>query len=182
MGNNIIRLFYALMPDEETRHAMLGIQAPLKGKITPSENLHLTMAFLGNQPRRLLPEFCDILLRVPVEPIDLVLDQFGYFPGSQIAWAGMKNIPLELTQFHRAISDALAKRKIKYDANATFRPHITVARNIRNVEPRSIAPIAWRAKLFALVQSELPSDANSLTHPIYTTLADRQLDGRSRGC
>ena len=43
-----LRLFFALWPDDPTRSALAQLQTPIRGRITPYEHLHLTLAFLGS--------------------------------------------------------------------------------------------------------------------------------------
>ena len=87
------KLFFALWPDEAARQAMVRLQQPVRGRLIPPEKLHLTMAFLGQQPAEALPLLLDILHAVELPPLTLEIDCYGYFKRPQIAWAGMRGPP-----------------------------------------------------------------------------------------
>ena len=92
-NSDTLRLFYALWPDDATASALQKLQAPMRGRRTAYSNLHMTLAFLGNQPASLLSVLTDILMHLPSANISLTLDKLGYFPRNQIAWVGPREAP-----------------------------------------------------------------------------------------
>ena len=51
-----MRLFVAIQLNEKVKHSLLSIQEKLRrlgvrGNYTPPENLHLTLAFIGDYPK-----------------------------------------------------------------------------------------------------------------------------------
>jgi len=163
-----LRLFYALWPDKATRDALANLQFSLRGRIILPQNLHITLAFLGNQPAWLLPTLRTILERLNFPRIDLKIDRIGFFARSRIAWAGMNAVPPELSELHAALRKELEKNRIQHDERERFTPHITLARKAIRTETVSFAPISWHADHVALVNSPM-SGAGSL----YRVLASR---------
>lgn len=166
-----LRLFYALWPDDATRSALAKLQAPLQGRVTLPEDLHLTLAFLGAQPAALLPVLQALMVKLPATAITLNLDCLGNFPRNGIGWAGMQSPPEGLVALRHALLNALAQHNIIIDQETRFKPHITLTRGaIAIAAVPDMTPIVWRADHIALVQS-ITADAP----PRYRLLASRRL-------
>lgn len=152
-----IRLFYALWPDEATRTALNELQRrlPLTGRPVPPENLHVTLAFLGDQPADRLPRLTTMLNDLPQAPAMLTLDKLGYFKGSRIAWVGMQHAPEALMSLQAQLVQGLQGGGIGFDQQGRFTPHVTLARGASPITGASFQPIAWRTAHIALVQSVL---------------------------
>jgi 2'-5' RNA ligase len=161
---NSLRLFYALWPDDATRYELMQLQALVTGRKTRLENLHLTLAFLGQQPSEQLPALKNILAALPRTPIPLVLNRVGYFPRNKIAWAGMHEIPIALTELHQSLTNALIQNRIAFDNKSTFKPHITLAREAIQPEELPFTPATWQAGKVVLVESF--SENNSSTYRV----------------
>lgn len=166
-----IRLFYALWPDDATRTALVEAQTNFHGRLTRYENLHITLAFLGDQPATLLAGLKDILQHLPKSAMTLTLDRLGYFPKNRIAWIGMHNVPDTLVNLQRELAQALLQQNVSFDNRATFKPHITLARDATPPPDLVFTPITWQATQMALVQSKAQPDGIS-----YRVLASRALD------
>jgi 2'-5' RNA ligase len=153
-----LRLFYALWPDDVTRAALANLQVAISGRRTPYENLHLTLAFLGQQPAALLPALREILTDLPKANMTLVLDRIGYFTKSRIAWVGMHAAPHALFDLQRQLMSKLAQQNIIADTRSPFRPHVTLARNAAAPADTPFLPIHWHATDICLVESSLEAD------------------------
>jgi 2'-5' RNA ligase len=153
-----LRLFYALWPDDATRAALAGLQTRVKGRRTRYDNLHITLAFLGEQPVTLLPDLKQILTELPEPDIALVLDQFGHFKRPRIAWAGMSAVPEALNALHHDLMEALERHHIVVARHTSFRPHVTLARDAPPPDDFPFDAIHWRARQIALVQSKTGRD------------------------
>ena len=168
------RLFYALWPDPPTRAALAHIQAGLAGAITRPEKLHLTMAFLGQQPASALPALCHILHSVAAQPIELALDATGFFSGQRIAWAGMQVTAPGLLDLRGALMDLLAGQQfVPVFEHDRFTPHITLARKASPPPDGGRTPIHWLARELVLVES-------SSTNGDYRIIASRLLHGDAK--
>ena len=155
-----LRLFYALWPDEATRQALAGWQKNLSGRKTPSQNLHITLAFLGEQPREALDELAGIVETLSFDAILLTLDKTGYFAHNRISWAGMQQVPDALLQMQRELVLALKKRRIAFDGRNRFTPHLTLARHSDRPRGSAPAPVLWHARHLALVESLAGKEAH----------------------
>jgi 2'-5' RNA ligase len=156
-----LRLFYALWPDDVSRAALANLQAAVSGRETRHENLHLTLAFLGQQPVALLPELQEILAELPKKELTLVLDRIGYFTKTRIAWTGMHVVPDALFDLQRHLMNRLAQKNIMADTQSVFRPHVTLARNAAVPVDTPFQPVHWHATEICLVASTLEKDGVS---------------------
>ena len=153
-----LRLFYALWPDDMTRAALMDLQAPLSGRKTRYENLHLTLAFLGQQSIDLLPLFKSILEKLPQHAIALTVDRIGYFTRKKIAWAGMHAIPTALTALHKQLVADLVQNNVPFSPPSEFHPHITLARDADMPEELPFHPFVWQCQHAVLVASTNQQD------------------------
>lgn len=118
-----MRLFIAIALSEEMRRALGDVQRQMKargvaGNYTPAENMHLTLAFIGEYPD---PD--DVPLP-PVKPFEIRLDGFGCF--GELWWAGLAQCP-PLQRYVQALHHALSEEGIPFDRKR-FSPHITLLR------------------------------------------------------
>ena len=124
-----MRLFLAIIPDNGIKDELCMIQKRLqlqgvKGNYTKRENMHLTLAFIGeyNDPGYI----SDVLSGLVLEPIRLVIKGFGSF--NDLYWIGIaedKGLEVNVKRIRRALSD----NGIPFDRKK-FMPHMTIARNI----------------------------------------------------
>jgi len=147
------RLFYALWPDDATRSALARLQTAVSGRRIPYENLHMTLAFLGEQPVGVLSALQKILAGLPVTEFVLTLDRIGYFTKSRIAWAGTRAAPDQLFALQRHLMNELANRNIPADTRSAFKPHVTLARDASVPDELPFEPIQWHADHVCLVAS-----------------------------
>lgn len=152
-----MRLFFALWPDEMTRTRLAALQHGLKGRKTRSGNLHITLAFLGEQPESLLPDLQDLLQALSVPDMRLLIDHIIYKKRQRMVWAGMHQIPEALPALQRDVCAGLEQRGIAFDRRNHFTPHITLARDAAPTQLISFEAIAWQACQVSLVQSVIES-------------------------
>jgi 2'-5' RNA ligase len=131
------------------------------GRPVPASNLHLTLAFLGQQSDSLLP----VLRAMPERWADfdcpLQFDRLGYFRGPRIAWAGMSNVPQALVALHGALAAALTEAGVKLGGEQdSFVPHVTLLRNALPPQQSEITPLVWRAQSVVLVESIAQPDGS----------------------
>lgn len=166
-----LRLFFALWPDDLTRGELVQLQQSIQGRRIPYGNLHITLAFLGQQPASQLPVLKEILMHLPSMPLSLTLDRVAYFSRNRIAWAGMHAVPDSLVALQQNLAQALTQAGISFDNQPKFKPHITLARDAAPPPDVVFTPITWNANHAALVQSVMkPGGSN------YEVLALRRLD------
>ena len=149
------RLFYALWPDAATRDALAALQASVHGRKVAPANLHLTLAFLGSQPRASLPLHDSLLDKLPDQRFILAIDSYGYFSKARIAWAGPSSTPDALLWIYNALVNALDEAQVAFKSATGFRPHVTLARDAEPVdrEPPLRPAVSWPISTIALVES-----------------------------
>ncbi len=143
----------------------------MHGRRIPYSNLHMTLVFLGQQPIALLPDLKDILVRIPRTEITLTLDRVGYFPRNRIAWVGPQQAPEALLAMQADLVQALNERKVRFNGQHSYKPHVTLARDAALPPDLTFDPITWRATEVALVQSTTTMEGS-----IYQILARRSID------
>lgn len=122
-----MRLFIAIQLDDHLKDALTAMQSAMRaarvdGNYTKVENLHLTLAFIGEygDPDRVL----EVLRSVPFTPIPLRLQGFGCF--GDLYWCGLAE-QNGLDAYVRRLRRALAEAEIPFDRKR-FSPHITLLR------------------------------------------------------
>jgi len=165
------RLYYALWPDEPTVRELEGAQMDVVGRKVKADQLHLTLAFLGNQPTGKLPALAAVLAQLPPQGSMIELDRYGYFKQQQIAWIGPSEVPLSLLDLRRALLMGLSTITPQFKAEARFVTHVTLARDAEAPAQQLIKRIRWSASRIVLVQS-LPTRQGV----IYSLVAERLLD------
>ena len=122
-----MRLFIAIRLSQAWMDALEDAQETLfhsgvTGNYPPVENLHITLAFIGEYPD---PEaVLEALDQVDFAPFTLRLNGFGNF--GDLWWAGVGE-SAELKACVKKIRRALADAGIPYDRKR-FSPHITLVR------------------------------------------------------
>jgi RNA 2',3'-cyclic 3'-phosphodiesterase len=152
-----VRLFFALWPSAVTRARLdrwgAALHARCGGRRTPAENLHLTLAFLGNVADARLAEVDAAMERVAPRRFLLNLDAPGYWKKNSIAWAGTSAVPAELEALAAELRASLAQASIPFDPQP-FAVHVTLLRDARAPAGMpALEPIAWPVDGFALVAS-----------------------------
>ena len=150
-----VRLFFALWPPSELQGelAAWAKRAAGRGRAMRQENLHLTLAFLGDTDAALVPQLMALAASVRFDPIRLALDRIGYWKHNRIIWCGASEEPnalLDLVEVLRARLDAGGMR---YD-HKPFVSHVTLVRDASGLpaDPAWI-PLLWDTRDFALVCS-----------------------------
>lgn len=122
-----MRLFIAILPSDEMKDALIQIQNEMydhdiRGYYAKEENLHLTLAFIGEYPD---PDaVMDVLSTIDFSPFEIELDQLGTF--DDLWWVGLKESE-SLSMLVQKIRRALANAGIPYDRKS-FLPHVTLIR------------------------------------------------------
>ena len=122
-----MRLFIAINLNEEMKDALMDIQDTMRtygvrGRETPAENMHLTLAFIGEYDD---PDYVkSVVDSIDIVPFDIRLKGIGAF--GDLWWAGIEECaPLQAVA--RRLRRALSEADIPYDKKK-FSPHITLIR------------------------------------------------------
>ena len=122
-----MRLFIAVKLNPTICHALEKVQRSMinqgcRGSFTRLENLHLTLAFIGEYPEP--DDVLDVMQSVPFEPFDIMLSGFGSF--GDLWWTGIRQNDA-LQSYVKKLRHALSDANIPFDRKK-FSPHITVIR------------------------------------------------------
>ncbi len=131
-----MRLFIAINFDDGTLDQIEELQARLEecgvgGHFTKRENLHLTLAFIGEYGNP--DEVLDVIRSIPFTPVILQYEGLQHFRDMYFARL-LENAAL--TNYVKRLRRALAEEGIPFDRKK-FMPHITLIRKayFRNGQP-----------------------------------------------
>lgn len=148
-----MRLFIAVNLSPPMKSALTDAQRTMFdrgvcGNFTPEENLHLTLAFIGEYPSA--EAVMDALTGVAFTPFEITLDGVGRF--GDLWWAGLRE-SAALTAVVRRIRRAIAENDIPFDRKR-FSPHITLLRRAsREVAGITIRPASMTVHTISLMSS-----------------------------
>lgn len=133
-----MRLFIAIRFENKILDALTRFQGELKkqgvtGRFTPRENMHLTLAFIGeyNDPEAVL----EAMEQVEFRPMEIRLDGVGWF--DDLFWVGLNDNP-QLVDYVKKLRHQLAEAGIPFDRKK-FSPHITLIRKYAYAGGRRVA-------------------------------------------
>ena len=124
-----MRLFAAINFDRNVLQAITDLQESLKqagvrGRYAPPENLHMTLAFIGeyNDPDDIL----EIMEQIPFSSFSIKVKGLQHF--RDMYFARVEECK-ELSDYVRRLRRAFSDRGIPFDRKK-FSPHITLARRV----------------------------------------------------
>lgn len=156
-----MRCFVALWPDEAARARLAAVVREQQrrfpqARAMPAENLHLTLAFIGELDAARAAKLAAALDALPIESFAWTLDAVGAFERARVLWAaGPPCAPLaDLAQRVRTLLDT---QRVPYDRKP-FVAHVTLLRDLAPADARRAAaaiapPIVLRAGRPLLMQS-----------------------------
>ncbi len=134
-----MRLFIAVDVDErvvEKLKPLLKTLSSYRGvKAVESENVHITLQFLGEVPESRVDVISDRLSRITgnFEPFTVKLEKIGYFPNKskvRVVWAGVSGETLK--ELAGTIRNEM--KKLGFREDKEFVAHATIAR-IKRISP-----------------------------------------------
>lgn len=132
-----MRLFIAIRLSDDMKKALVTCMHDLKkqgveGNYVPAQNLHMTLAFLGeyDDPAKVK----EVIRKVPLPEFRLALSEKGNF--GNILWAGVKGNQ-KLKTYVKDLRAALAAEGIPFDKEK-FVPHITLIRKVSAKKPYQV--------------------------------------------
>lgn len=157
-----MRLFFASWPPRETAQALGRWASEVcnesGGKLTVVENIHLTLAFLGEaEPERAIAAARLAKGRRHRLPIDVA----RYVKRNQMLWVGPSAVPENLLSLVAELHGALRSDGFSLEERP-FAAHITLIRKARR--PTSIPPlpeVAWPIDEFLLIRSRTSSSGST---------------------
>jgi 2'-5' RNA ligase len=168
------RLFVGLELPESCRQVLVNLNPGINGvRWLTSDQIHLTMSFLGEVSGIEEDRVREALSEVRVAPFFLPIKGVGTFGGAHptVVWAGVGKGHPHLFALHKHVQDALLASGLEPDLRA-FHPHITVAR-VKDISGAALQPFLrkhadeefglWEVTGFALFSSMLTARGASYT-------------------
>ena len=150
-----MRLFISVNLSEKMKKELSSVildmkRSGAKANYTIPENMHLTLAFIGETDR--INDILEALDELTFSAFKIRLNGFGHF--GSLYWVGLEEQP-DLYMLVKKIRGRLDAHNIPYDRKA-FKAHITVARRVESVRPvRVMNPNAsMEVRSFSLMKSE----------------------------
>jgi len=162
LANRTGRAFFALWPDQlaarQLHELAVGLTEKTGGRAMREENLHLTLAFLGELPADRLAAACVAAEQVRAPAFRLKLDMLGYWAHNRLLWSGCTNAGEALTQLSATLSAQLRTAGFVLEKRP-FSPHVSLVRNVklRDDPPRSLPAVTWQCDRFVLAHSDAVS-------------------------
>lgn len=126
----MFRLFVGIELPNDVRVRLAALCSGLPGaKWIDSENMHLTIRFIGEVDGALAEDIDMALSRVAAPPFDIVLSGIGCFESSgkvHTLWMGLEKQP-SLLHLYGKVESALVRAGCEPERRK-FKPHITLAR------------------------------------------------------
>ncbi len=160
-----MRCFVAAWPDPPTRVALAALSDDVRQRTehrraTRVDDLHLTLAFVGDVGDDVAVAVADPIAKLPVKPFAWQLDTLGFFQQAGVVWVGgavEAAEPLnELAVRARAVLDGM---NVAYDRRP-LAPHVTLLRGVKRFDSAKVGPIYWPIDSIALYRSA-PSGQHS---------------------
>lgn len=175
-----MRAFIALPLPDELLEPVSALQDGLDdGRVVPEDDLHITLAFLGDVPGDVIADIADLLEQMNAMPVPITLDGIAGFGED------LRSLHLSVQPAPELVALAAKIRRLCEMAGATlprrrFQPHVTLMRRkpgpMSHILNRWIATHAhtkigpeWADEVI-LYQSELTKSG-----PIYTPLTEAWL-------
>ena len=149
------RLFFALLPDDNSRQALQQISTalPLSSRQrTRAENWHVTLVFIGSVNEEIIPKIIAATMPIKMPSVTLVFDQLEYWHGAKILCLTCSQAELTVANLVAQLSTPLVDLDIKLDTRP-YCPHLTLARHIHEKPTAVFKPIILNANEFALMES-----------------------------
>ena len=166
-----MRLFIAVNFDDNVKQQIISLQEQLRarsvrGNFSRPENLHVTLAFLGETPEEKLPALLNIIDSVQTPPFEIIFDHTGCFRrvsrhhsrAGELWWLGVQPHTAgfaELTAIQKQLVHSLEAEHFYVDKKP-FNAHITLAREIISHSPiiLNCPPIPVKVEHISLMKSE----------------------------
>ena len=149
-----MRLFIAIKLNSEIRNTLadaqkLLIRHGIRGNYTNADNLHITLAFIGEYDNPGI--ITEVISEVPFSPFNISLSGLGHF--GNLWWIGLDEND-ELVSYVKRLRKALSEAGIPFDKKK-FSPHITLIRKAVGTLPVvSIPRVQMKVNHISLMRSE----------------------------
>ncbi len=186
-----VRLFVAIELPEFVKESLSQLQEKIRqsgfpAKWSAAENIHLTLAFLGETPASRIEDIGRQLADAAVgfPPITLWAAGLSVFPGvkrPRVLWTGVLGETDRLSRLQNRVKDNLSDIGFEKE-DRRFTPHLTLARFKGKIDPENVISVisrygdfasgSFRAGVLCLFESRLTPRG-----PVYTCRQAHSLGG-----
>ncbi|MDH5357588.1 MAG: RNA 2',3'-cyclic phosphodiesterase [Gammaproteobacteria bacterium] len=149
------KLFLALWPEDKIRKKIATLNQSITSdqlqKYKP-ENLHVTLAFLGNVSNEVEQIVRQGTNEIIAEPVSIVFDQLTLWPKGGILCLTSARQPQSLLDLVNAINNILHEAGVRIDSRP-YVAHVTLGRRTQLKPTIPVEPILWNSTSFVLVES-----------------------------
>jgi RNA 2',3'-cyclic 3'-phosphodiesterase len=156
------RLFFALWPTEAVRAQLAAVAESYAscGRAIAARNLHVTLVFLGAVAQERLAAVLEAAQSVQKLTFDgrfsVHLDAVELWRRSSLICLTAGQAPPELLRIVGRLGAALRERGCELREHETFRPHVTLVRDVaRGSKVAGAASVLWPIDSFALIESRV---------------------------
>lgn len=161
-GTDTMRLFAAVNFDKATVDKLYSCcqlirENSISVNVSRRENLHLTLAFIGEVPSA--KRAIDALQRVSAPPFELTIQGYGEFGKGSVCFAKIQKCD-ELSALAQKVRESLVSLGVNIDTKP-FKPHITLARHFESFPDfdkkelaKALGTQTVRVTSFSLMKSE----------------------------
>ncbi|WP_407292610.1 RNA 2',3'-cyclic phosphodiesterase [Stutzerimonas zhaodongensis] len=170
-----LRLFFALACPSDLAEAICNWRDSheIGGRPVAQANLHLTLAFLGNQPAAAVDGLKQLAANLRADTFTLQLDQLQMI-GKDFACLMPSQSPLPLMDLVGQLHAGISAHGVVLDSRP-FLPHVTLSRHVHALPDIQPHAFQWAVSRFGLYLSEnTPQGAH------YTEVASWPLAAPSR--
>ena len=153
-----MRLFIAINFNNATRSRLLALCDGLRGKsesgrFSLPENLHLTLAFIGEVNPKKTDTIKAVMDTITFAPFVVAVERLGTFSKGTLWWAGLREDD-SLMMLQREVEHKLALCGFEMDGRK-YNPHITLGREVvTDAKPWQIEPFGETVSSIDLMKSE----------------------------
>ncbi len=169
-----MRLFIAIMLSDDMKKAVTGTmhelkKADVRGSYVPAQNLHVTLAFIGETKDASAVKTA--MQTLSCKPFRMAFAEMGVF--DNLLWVGIKGNQ-GLNKLAKYVGTALDEAQIPYDSKK-FVPHVTIIRNMGGPWKKVSPPKAdMTVKKVSLMKSEQKNGKQ-----VYTEIFSVDLGGKA---
>jgi RNA 2',3'-cyclic 3'-phosphodiesterase len=164
------RVFFSIWPDHKTQKQLGGLIEQLKlealcgGRKTKSQDIHLTLVFLGEvDTHRLtaLHQVADEIRDSGARAFDFSIEEIGCWKHNHIVYLASREVPAELSNLVSRLKKGVSAAGFSVERRP-YAPHITLMRNaLCRSLPKLPEPITWWAREWLLVKSQQTSGGSA---------------------
>ena len=169
-----MRLFIAIMLSDDMKKAVTGTmhelkKADVRGSYVPAQNLHVTLAFIGETKDASAVKTA--MQTLSCKPFRMAFAEMGVF--DNLLWVGIKGNQ-GLNKLAKYVGTVLDEAQIPYDRKK-FVPHVTIIRNMGGPWKKVSPPKAdMTVKKVSLMKSEQKNGKQ-----VYTEIFSVDLGGKA---